>query len=611
MINVTVFSNSFSSDSFTKIMPNPMGGALFILSATLSAELVMGAGSIPSPFPELVKDTFSSTALSMLDAGIISEANRDAYEALIADEAVKLEVALQQDNPYFPTFDGVSYVSTDAELRQAILDARSQGKKLRVAGSQHSKPAAIFGDDPTTTTRIKLTGDLKSINVISQQPDELVVEVGAGCSLGIDGFDLMSTPENSLFRTIDALGYAFPMTGGVSEQTVGGYLSTSTSGGTLQHTSADIIDKIEFMDGKGKLRTAVSGTDLFNAVGTSMGMFGVLTRVTFRLPARFYVQGVEETIPFADSHLSSSTALRNACENFEYFRAFVWAQPGVNVVTQTYGKRVAIEDVTYAPQKSDFDSAFSIGGAAILWYLNVQAALPDTSPLKLEMSFAGSTLINFAVPLSSHAFNETWHVSLPIDDPKDPELVRLNPASHLLRVQFSEFWVAYEDLELVYDTMAAHFAEKNFPNLGEPFFHEYYPAKASPFWMSMAHDHDMIRFEPFFWEYQFYASAEDFFQVYWDLLLKIPSARMHWGKWHPAPGSVTTDDGDDDDDDDDDNDDKDGDDDDQDKKHTRKQQVKFLKERYPKYKNFMKLRKKYDPDQVFATDYWKGLLGMK
>eukprot|EP01060_Flectonema_neradi_P001649 TRINITY_DN109_c0_g1_i4.p1 TRINITY_DN109_c0_g1~~TRINITY_DN109_c0_g1_i4.p1 ORF type:complete len:600 (+),score=162.56 TRINITY_DN109_c0_g1_i4:56-1801(+) len=581
-------------------MPYPLRGAMVMLSAGLAAS------SIPSPYPEIVKDTFAATALSMLDAGIISEANRAAYEALIAAEADKLQAALHADNPYLPTFDGVSYLSTDAELRQAILDAKAQGKKLRVAGSQHSKPAAVFGDDPTKTKKVKLTGDLKSINVISQTADELVVEVGAGCSLGIDGFDMMSTPENSLFRTVDALGYAFPMTGGVSEQTVGGYLSTSTSGGSLQHTTADIIDQIQFMDGMGNLHTAVKGTDLFNAVGTSMGMLGVLTRVTFRLPPRFYVQGVEETVPFADSLLSSSSALRDACENNEYFRAFVWAQPGVNVVTQTYSKRVAIEDVTYAPMKSPFDPSFSIGGAAILWYLNVQAALPDDSPLKLEMSYAGSTLINFAVPQFSHSFNETWHVALPIDDPKDPELVRLDPASHLLRVQFSEFWVAYDDLELVYDIMAAHFGEFNFPNLGAPFFHEYYPAKESPFWMSMSYGHDMIRFEPFFWEYQTYQSAADFFQVYWDLLLKIPSARMHWGKWHPVPGSVPTSD---DHDDNDDNDDDDSDSDD--KKHTRKTQEKYLKERYPKYKKFMKLRKTYDPDEVFATDYWKGLLGMK
>ena len=576
----------------------------------LLATLLSSSSAIPDPFPQIIKEAFSSTALSMLDAGVISEANRAAYEALIATEAANLETAMSQPNPYEPTFDQVTYVSTDEELRCAIRDARWWGKHLRVAGSQHSKPAAVFGDDPSTTKRIKLSGDLKSINVISQTPSELVVEVGAGCTLGIDAYDLMSTPENSLFRFIDALGYAFPMTGGISEQTVGGFLSTSTSGGTLSHTAADIIDKIQFMDGKGRLHTTVKGTDLFNAVGTSMGMFGVLTRITFRLPTRYYIQGVEETVPLADSHLASAEALKNACENFEYFRAFWWAQPGVNVVTQTYGKRVEIEDVTYAPQKSDFDAEFSIGGAAILWYLNVQAALPDDSPLKLEMSFASSALINFAVPLASVSFNETWHVAGPIDDPKDPEVVRHNPASHLLRFQFSEFWVAYEDLDEVYEIVAAHFASKNFPDLGAPAFHEYYPAKASPFWMSMAHGKDMIRFEPLFWEYQFYATPEDYFSVYWELLLKIPSARMHWGKWHPSAGSTFHEEEDDD---------EGGHDDDIDdhfhnswfhRRRSRRTQRRYLKERYPKYKKFMRLRRYFDPHRVFATQYWSDLLGL-
>ena len=39
--------------------------------------------------------------------------------------------------------------------------------------------------------------------------------------------------------------------------------------------------------------------------------------------------------------------------------------------------------------------------------------------------------------------------------------------------------------------------------------------------------------------------------------------------------------------------------------------VAYLKERYPRWDDFMQLREKMDPHQIFVTDYWRKHLGIE
>jgi D-arabinono-1,4-lactone oxidase len=71
--------------------------------------------------------------------------------------------------------------------------------------------------------------------------------------MGIDPYDPTSTDANSFFRCIDREGYAVPLTGGISHQTIGGFLSTGTSGSSLRFCLTEFIDEIEFIDGNGEI----------------------------------------------------------------------------------------------------------------------------------------------------------------------------------------------------------------------------------------------------------------------------------------------------------------------------------------------------------------------
>jgi hypothetical protein len=137
-----------------------------------------------------------------------------------------------------------------------VKNAKRNGKILRVAGVQHSAPQIIFEDD---SINIKLQDSLRDIKILNKFTDGnkrfAREKVGADCNLGIDPMDRKSNARNSFTRFLNSAGYALPFTGGMSHHTIAGYLSTSSSGGSLQFGAADCLEGIKFVDGTGKLRT--------------------------------------------------------------------------------------------------------------------------------------------------------------------------------------------------------------------------------------------------------------------------------------------------------------------------------------------------------------------
>lgn len=67
-----------------------------------------------------------------------------------------------------------------------------------------------------------------------------------------------------------------------------------------------MVETIEWMDGNGELRYASKGSDLFNAVAISFGLFGVITLVVFKVRERYMVEGVEFT------NVRDKTALKDS-----------------------------------------------------------------------------------------------------------------------------------------------------------------------------------------------------------------------------------------------------------------------------------------------------------
>lgn len=105
----------------------------------------------------------------------------------------------------------------------------------------------------------------------------------------------------------------------------------------------------------------------------------------------------------------------------------------------------------------------------------------------------------------------------------------------LIRVQFTEVWIDIDRTDEVIEVLEKLFGKK--PDAGGNFGVEIYPAKKSPFWMSAAYNRNVIRIDPYWWEFNSNGNLEGFFDEYWRILMTIPTARLHWGKHFPKLGT--------------------------------------------------------------------------
>ncbi|MBV9575393.1 MAG: FAD-binding protein, partial [Gammaproteobacteria bacterium] len=269
-------------------------------------------------------------------------------KAKIRGRIVTLKEAYQLTTDV-PTKDGIYYPRNLAELQTLITIAKNDHLQVRVMGAGHSANGSIFNPENSHEIRIILAGDFRKIISIEPDPSNefAIVKTGAGCYLGVNSADSNSTLENSFNYQIDQAGFALPTLGGISHQTIAGFLQTSSSGGSAHYGIADVIEAIDWIDGNGELHHAVKDEDEFNAVAVSMGLFGVITEVTFKLPKKYLVAGTETNHEFNDSYLVKDAAghytqLHNALfVDNDYIHINWLAQKYVNRTMQWMGKNIA------------------------------------------------------------------------------------------------------------------------------------------------------------------------------------------------------------------------------------------------------------------------------
>ena len=97
------------------------------------------------------------------------------------------------------------------------------------------------------------------------------------------------------------------------------------------------------MDRNGYLQIAKPGTDLWAAVGVSMGLFGVITHVTFRLPELRLVEGSESSLLGTDKE--GHRKLEESLESNEYMRVNWFTQKEEWHKQQWVGKQTSNGDI--------------------------------------------------------------------------------------------------------------------------------------------------------------------------------------------------------------------------------------------------------------------------
>lgn len=398
----------------------------------------------------------------------------------------------------------------------------------------------------------------------------LLVQAGAGVNLGINPSDPQSNAENSFNRYVDKLGYALPILGGMSHQTLGGFMMTSTAGGSVKFGFGDSLEAFELVDGQGHVRTLKKGTDDFNAAAVSFGLFGVITSVTLKLQKNYLVKGTEETVRTSDSILASGETLKSALTNNTYVHAVCFAQPGVDRVLQFRAEQ-APETEPVVPYTHILHDHWQNYFAALALYLVDLLYAQQSEPLR---KLADELLILMS-PLSEvpTRFCDHWYLALPNDDQA--------MIDELIRVQFTEVWLDIDKTPEVYAALTELFSKD--PDAVGNFGVEVYCAKASPFWMSPSYQRDVIRIDPYWWEFNPTGKLEEFFEKYWKALLPIETARLHWGKHLPSLGAKYG-------------------------PHTIGPE--YVQNSYPQFKAWLEKRQEFDPEQIFLTTYWRSLFGI-
>ncbi len=141
-------------------------------------------------------------------------------------------------NYYHPT--------SEQEIINLVNYARENKYQVRVRGSGHSMPKAIFTNECNkdhidvrasapdgNNVNIKLD---KYTSILSRNGNHVTVQ--AGIHLGHDPYDPLSTLENSLlYQLHHTYELAINDLGGTTHQTVAGFLSTGLSGSSINMLS--------------------------------------------------------------------------------------------------------------------------------------------------------------------------------------------------------------------------------------------------------------------------------------------------------------------------------------------------------------------------------------
>jgi len=492
--------------------------------------------------------------------------------------------------------DGYYRPATTGEIAALIDRARREHQHLRVRGATHSVDPGVYADSHN--------GSGPGFNLLLDWFDRLAIDftgrgvvVGAGRHLGRDPWDPTgnATQERGLFWCLHQQGLALPDMGGITHQTVGGFLSTGSAGGSLQHSIYDSITALKLVDGLGQVRefsrddgTANPANPFYGAV-IAMGLLGVVTEVTFRCVPRYHVIGRERTLAVDDPELDlfgeGPNGLRACLERAEHARLMWWPQPGMDRVVVWEAHTMRPEDYNeetgppdhFKPRPYELlDKILGSRslpqwlGSRVLRFFGRLNPPPPASGLgrlvdRLITPLYPAVLKRFVRPPGEKGtvrFWDDWWRVLPMDN---------EVSDDLLPTEFTELWIPIGHTAEVMRALREHYRRGGMGATGT-YSCEIYAAKASPFWLSAAHGEDKLRIDLFWFAKNEGDPARDYYPQFWELLDRY-QPRYHWGKHLPIDPAG-------------------------------------LKRRFPRWDAFLELREACDPHRVFLTDYWAARLGL-
>ncbi len=188
--------------------------------------------------------------------------------------------------------DRVVAVDSEATLRAALNAARAEGKATCIAGGRHAMGGQQFASDAALLD----TRPMKRIVQLDSEHGIVEAEAGIQWPELVDGLLAMQQGQAQPWSIIQKQT-------GADRLTLGGALGANVHGRGL--ALAPIIGDVEsftLMDGDGNLRTCSrsDNAELFRLVIGGYGLFGVVTRVRLRLMRRTKLERIVRIIDVDD-----------------------------------------------------------------------------------------------------------------------------------------------------------------------------------------------------------------------------------------------------------------------------------------------------------------------
>ena len=526
-----------------------------------------------------------------------------------------------------PDANGIYHPATETDVIDLIQLANSQQQRIRILSSGDSLrkllqpvPSDSPADSPIGRTILVQLNLFRKVEINEQNG---LLTVGAGINLGFDPYDPSETSEendaNNLYYQLQQKGWAIANVPASLHQSVSGFLVTGSSGGTLQHSFEEAIQSIRLIDGTGKVNTysrSNNPDNPFFAVLVSLGLLGIITEITLQCVPAFEIRGREDITDVSCSPYQFTSLVndgRPGLQEFltktEYARILWWPYSTLHRVVTWQAKSVTFQPTatensvtptkTYQPYQPPFpkiagltlpsqfiaSSAFQLIATWPNWFYDLTGnPSNEASTLNLDklkpviewiFPYIYPVLTDQFFPLNSphhppQEFYDLWLGSLPMD--------KVEFSNRLFDLEYTELWFPIDKAQQVISVLNQFYTADGYAATGY-YCVEIMAGKQTSSWMSPAYRCDSIRVNIKL----FRNSAREprnFFAQFWDLFAEnnLPF-RLHWSFDLPDPASRAG--------------------------------VNYLKNQYPKWNDFMQLRKEMDPDDLFLTDYWKSQLGIE
>jgi D-arabinono-1,4-lactone oxidase len=552
------------------------------------------------------------------------------------------------------TPDGFHHPASEAELVELVKTANREGRHLRVRGAAHSVSHAIYSEtagenrvnqqEPPESDGIDVMLDrYRGWQVVDE--GRKLVEAQAGIHLGADPSS--SSPlEESLLWQLAEKGWSIDLTGGITHQTISGFTGTGSAGGSLQFTSNRNLHGFRLIDGRGEVHELTRDDPEFFAMAPNLGVLGVVSAITFECTDLFAIEGSEVVTSIRDcpadlfgAGADGRPSLEQFLRDVPFARLEWWPQRGAERVVTWQASRIPVPPDFRPNRYKRFGSSPEATQQVIAIVFTILGNLDDLSqaapklednfdqlqrviealPFALELGVAGPLIAEFLrravqsgvgdaiaaleplapilrdaapdfvpklidtfIPTGKpQSFSDFGWSGLPMDNGVDDAM---------LPTAFTEPWMPVSRAREVMGLLEDYFSvprDQAYRRTGT-YAWELYSAMPSSFWLSPAYSagddewrDGVFRVDPYWFADNAGSPAELLYPGFWALLREagIPF-RLHWGKFQPIYGR--------------------GD----------REWVDFFRSQYPRWDDFLALRARRDPNNIFLTGYWRDRFGL-